>query len=497
MLRSRVNGRSLPYDIPSMGERCSRLEPRQWASPVEKSLDSPVDRILSVAPSHSLLRGMRAAPPELIVLANREPYRHEDATAVLSFRRSASGVVNAVEPLLVEALRRLGGRRRRGRGSLGRDRPRRAASAARCPALSPAPRLAVGARAARLLLRLLQRRPLAALPPHLGRAGVLPNALPRLRAREPAICGCRRRKKRLARRRWSWCRTITSRWRHCFIRRQLPQSRIATFWHIPWPRPETFAHLPVEPHAARRPARQHEHRAANSADRDHFLASVEQLLHADVDHDEDTVTYKGRRVAVGVFPASIEWPGQLGHRVVASRHLPDRGARELDLDGMRFIGVGVDRLDYTKGIEQKFLAIEWLLERRPDLVGPILLRAARRAEPRIAPALSSDASARARDGRANQSPLLVAATEGPIRLLEAHHAPPTVARFFRAADFCYVGSLHDGMNLVEQGVRRGARRRTRRADSELVCWRVARADRRADHQSRTTSMRARRRLRRP
>jgi trehalose 6-phosphate synthase len=160
------------------------------------------------------------------------------------------------------------------------------------------------------------------------------------------------------------------------------------------------------------------------------------------------VTYKGRRVAVGVFPASIDWPG---HWAIES--LPvgicRTGVREfLGVERNAFLGVGVDRLDYTKGIEQKFLAIEWLLERRPDLVGRFFfVQLAEPSRESLPPYRHTRARVLETAVRINRR---FARDEGPIRLLEAHHAPPTVARFFRAADFCYVGSLHDGMNLVSK-----------------------------------------------
>jgi trehalose 6-phosphate synthase len=111
------------------------------------------------------------------------------------------------------------------------------------------------------------------------------------------------------------------------------------------------------------------------------------------------------------------------------------------------LGVGVDRLDYTKGIPEKLLAIERLLEQHPELRGKFqfvqIAEPSRSSLPAYQEARQAvlDACDRVNGrfgGREGQ----------PVRLLEAHHEPDAVYRFYRAADLCYVGSLRDGMNLV-------------------------------------------------
>ena len=110
-------------------------------------------------------------------------------------------------------------------------------------------------RKSRLLRRLRQRRPVAAVPhraraPAVSRRGL--GAVPR---RQRQVRRRRGRRKRRARTRSCWCRTITSRSCRAMIRERLPKATIITFWHIPWPNPEAFAHLPVARRAARRAAR--------------------------------------------------------------------------------------------------------------------------------------------------------------------------------------------------------------------------------------------------
>ena len=230
------------------------------------------------------------------------------------------------------------------------------------------------------------------------------------------------------------------------IRRQLPLSRISTFWHIPWPRPETFSICPWSRTLLEGLLGSTSIGLQTGTDRMNFFAAVEQLPGAEIDVPGCAVVYKGRRVSVGVFPASIVWH--------SAEDEPDSASecrasvrRELGLDLQTRIGVGVDRLDYTKGIEHKFLAIERLLERKPSLSGQFVfvqlaepsrecIRAYQLARERVA---ETAARINSRFGTGDWQ---------PIHLLEAHHSAATVARFLRAADLCYVGSLHDGMNLV-------------------------------------------------
>src|SRR5262249_46171558 len=113
------------------------------------------------------------------------------------------------------------------------------------------------------------------------------------------------------------------------------------------------------------------------------------------------------------------------------------------------LGVGVDRLDYTKGIEEKFLAVERLLDCYPEFRESFVfvqvaepsrqrLKAYREVRRRITETADR---INLRFGSGNYRPIL---------LLEDHHSAADVHRFLRAADLCFVGSLHDGMNLVSK-----------------------------------------------
>jgi trehalose 6-phosphate synthase len=111
------------------------------------------------------------------------------------------------------------------------------------------------------------------------------------------------------------------------------------------------------------------------------------------------------------------------------------------------LGVGVDRLDYTKGIEERLFAIELLLDRYPEFRGRFsFIELAAPSRTVIERYRQLGESVEQLTERINAR--FAQGAYRPIVLLRAHHEPPEVFRYMRAADVCYVSSLHDGMNLV-------------------------------------------------
>jgi trehalose 6-phosphate synthase len=229
------------------------------------------------------------------------------------------------------------------------------------------------------------------------------------------------------------------------IRERLPLSTIVAFWHIPWPHPRDYAHCPWGTQLLEGLLGSTIVGFQTPEDCQHFLDTVESSLDARIDRRQNVIAYGGRRVTVRAYPVSIEWPNRWAYqsppvetcRAVVRRQLPP---------DVR-LAVGVDRLDYTKGIEQKCLAVERMLEVHPELRGRFAF--VQIAEP------SRDRLAAYKAFRSR----LVSTIDRinlrfgndryrPVILLEARHEPAEVFQFLRAADVCYVGSLHDGMNLV-------------------------------------------------
>ena len=231
------------------------------------------------------------------------------------------------------------------------------------------------------------------------------------------------------------------------LRQRVPSSTIVAFWHIPWPHPRVFRTCPWARELLEGLLGSNIVGLQTDDDCMNFLGCVEAILPADVDLQQSTISYRGRSTAVRAYPVGVEWANAVIRTTPPSSVCRDRVYRDLDLPSQVCLGVGIDRLDYTKGINEKFLAIERLLELRPEFREHFAF--VQVAEPsrdclpvyRAARAQLLDTSERvnARFGTSSYR---------PIRVLEAHHELDDVYRFYRAADLCYVASLHDGMNLV-------------------------------------------------
>jgi trehalose 6-phosphate synthase len=154
-------------------------------------------------------------------------------------------------------------------------------------------------------------------------------------------------------------------------------------------------------------------------------------------------------VLVRAYPASVEWPSRWASRSPCVEICRREVRRELHLPvGVR-LGVGVDRLDYTKGIEEKFQAVERLLECYPQFRESfVFVQVAEPSRQRLK--AYQDIRTRVSETADRINVRFGTGNYRPILLLEDHHDPCEIYRLLRAADVCLVGSLHDGMNLVSK-----------------------------------------------
>jgi trehalose 6-phosphate synthase len=231
------------------------------------------------------------------------------------------------------------------------------------------------------------------------------------------------------------------------IRERLPRATVIMFWHIPWPNSQHFGICPWRKELLDGMLGASILGFHTQFDCNSFLDSVDRFLEARIDRDQNAVAQRGHTTLVRPYPISLEWPV---HWIKAAPPVDQCRALvfdELKLKPDALLGVGVDRLDYTKGVEERLLAVERLLEKSPALCGRftfVQLAAPSRTTIERYQLLSENVerlAARINDrfGRGDYQPIVI---------LCAHHEPPTVYRYYRAANLCYVSSLHDGMNLV-------------------------------------------------
>jgi trehalose 6-phosphate synthase len=232
------------------------------------------------------------------------------------------------------------------------------------------------------------------------------------------------------------------------IKRQRPDARVAIFWHIPWPNPEAFGICPW----------QHElldgllgadligfHIQSHC---DNFLETVNRALESRVEWERFAVNREGHLTMVRPFPISVapaEEPALLPDSRTASLERQTL-FKELGIDAL-YMGVGVDRVDYTKGILERFLGVERFLDRYPhyrEKFTFVQIGAPSRTHIRRYHDFLEEVEAESEriNGRFQTD------RWKPIVFLKRHHSHDEISRYYRAADLCLVTSLHDGMNLV-------------------------------------------------
>jgi trehalose 6-phosphate synthase len=230
------------------------------------------------------------------------------------------------------------------------------------------------------------------------------------------------------------------------VREARPDARIALFWHIPWPNPEAFGILPWQRQILT---------GMLGADLigfhiqfhcNNFLETVDRYLESRIDWERFAVGRRGHTTFVKPYPISVAYPPQPA--AANAKTAPDKEAlfKELGIKA-RFMGVGVDRLDYTKGIMERFRSLERLLEKYPEYQGNLVfveLGAPSRTHIKRYHDLQTEIEAEAE--RINWR--WKAKDYKPIVILARQHSHAEIEPYYKAADFCLVTSLHDGMNLV-------------------------------------------------
>jgi trehalose 6-phosphate synthase len=231
------------------------------------------------------------------------------------------------------------------------------------------------------------------------------------------------------------------------IRERLPRATIIMFWHIPWPNAERFGICPWAEELLSGMLGSsilgfHTQLYCNN-----FVDSVDRFLEARIDREHLAVIQLGRTTLVRPYPISVEWPVRWLASLPSPAECRASVFADLKLPDNTLLGVGVDRLDYTKGVEERLWTVEQLLERFPEYRGRFtFVQLAAPSRTVIERYRQLNESVEQLANRINQR--FGDGAYRPIILLRAHHEPPDVFRYFRAADVCYVSSLHDGMNLV-------------------------------------------------
>jgi trehalose 6-phosphate synthase len=233
------------------------------------------------------------------------------------------------------------------------------------------------------------------------------------------------------------------------LRARRPDARTAIFWHIPWPSPDRLRICPWRREVVSGLLANDLIAFQLERDRRNFLMAAEEVLEAEIELESSRVRFAGRYSTVVSVPIGVDYDRI--QRLAADPALAVEQQRLralLGLERCEIVGLGVDRLDYTKGIPERLEALDALMTSRPDLRGRLTF--VQIGVPSRSDLASYTAIEREIGGR--------------IAALNARHATPggapvvsyhttalgafSLVALYRLARFCVVSSLHDGMNLV-------------------------------------------------
>ena len=227
-----------------------------------------------------------------------------------------------------------------------------------------------------------------------------------------------------------------------------PDARIAIFWHIPWPNPQAFGICPWQRELIDGLLGADLVGFHIQAHCNNFLETVDSAVESRVEWERFAVKRNGHITLVRPFPISVDFREKHTEPQVSVSPYVLRASllKNLGIEA-NFLGIGVDRIDYTKGIVERFRAIERFLQKYPDYVGKfafVQIGAPSRTHiPRYHEFLAEVEAEAARVNSVFQT-----ANWKPIAMLTRHHGHDEIRPYYQAADFCMVTSLHDGMNLV-------------------------------------------------
>jgi trehalose-6-phosphate synthase len=230
------------------------------------------------------------------------------------------------------------------------------------------------------------------------------------------------------------------------IKERRPDAKVAIFWHIPWPNPEAYGICPW---------RQEILQGMLGSDIigfhiqfhcNNFLETVDRFLESKIDWEQFSVTRAGHTTLVKPFPISVSFEPSFGETPPEEWPEKEDLLRGIGVQA-EYLGVGVDRIDYTKGIPERFRAIERFFEKYPEYLGRFTF-VELGAPSRTHIKKYRDLVAEIEEMVERINWRFRTKTWRPIVFLKAHHTHEAIDPYYKASDLCMVTSLHDGMNLV-------------------------------------------------
>jgi trehalose-6-phosphate synthase len=232
------------------------------------------------------------------------------------------------------------------------------------------------------------------------------------------------------------------------IKNARPDARVAIFWHIPWPNPEAFGICPWQKELLDGLLGADLIGFHIQAHCNNFLETVDQAIECRIEWERFAVNRNNHFTVVRPHPISVAFPEHAAetHSVLPDWEIRAGILKELGPETI-FLGVGVDRVDYTKGLIERFRGIERFLEKYPHYLKRfsfVQFGAPSRTHIKRYQDFFDEVGEEAK--RINER--FQADKWKPIVLRNQHHSHAQINPYYKAADLCLVTSLHDGMNLV-------------------------------------------------
>jgi trehalose 6-phosphate synthase/phosphatase len=226
-----------------------------------------------------------------------------------------------------------------------------------------------------------------------------------------------------------------------YVRRRVPDARIGFFLHVPWPSSDVFRILPFRDEILEGILGADLVGFHTESYRHNFIHSAAKVLGLDI--GVDSLNWGDRVVRIGVYPIGIEVEQ-------FERNSPHIEALVQQLragTGGKTTLLGVDRLDYTKGVPRRLLAVDYLLEREPQLRNKLhFIQLAVPTREKVEAYAELRRNVNELVGRINSQ--YGSATGSPVQLLYRSVNADELLALYRAADVMVVTPLRDGMNLV-------------------------------------------------
>ncbi len=230
------------------------------------------------------------------------------------------------------------------------------------------------------------------------------------------------------------------------LRKRNPRLVTAHFWHIPWPDPDTFFVFPWSAELLDGMLGNNLVGFQLSKHSANFLRCVERAGEHLVDTARGRVFGEANTTVVHDFPIGIDFDHH-----AKSAASPETGAAiedwKLRLGSKVRVGIGIDRIDYTKGIPERFQALDLFFDRHPEWRGNLVfVQVGVPSRDEIPEYRQLAEEIHARIGALNER--WGTADWKPVHFVNENLPPAQMIALHRLADFCLVTPLHDGMNLV-------------------------------------------------